>query len=406
MTSTPAATSASMRASVSPPTPTAAPTSSCSSASLAALGLSRAFWMSLTVIMPLRAKSSSTTSTFSMRWRCISSSTSSSLAPSRTVTSLSLRVMMFLTGSSSFFSKRMSRLVTMPTTLPPSTTGTPEMLRARVSLSTSPMVVCGVTVKGSRMTPASKFLTIRTCAACSCTDMFLWTMPMPPSWAMAMARRPSVTVSMAADTIGRFSLMPRVRRVARLTSLGRTVEWAGTRETSSKVSASAWMRSMGGSGLRKRGIIACRPASTAARRLQRCRPVGVPSAQQGQGQARPPGDEQQRRQQHQEEGDAGPDQGADPPGETVGGDEQVHAHRRGEVAQLQVGQHDDAQVHRVDAEGGRHRQQQRHQDHHRREDVQQHAHGQQEQVEQQQEGQRAFHVPAQPFEQPGRYLLV
>ena len=38
----------------------------------------------------------------------------------------------------------MSRLVTMPTQLAASsTTGTPEMLRARVSLSTSPMVVSG-----------------------------------------------------------------------------------------------------------------------------------------------------------------------------------------------------------------------------------------------------------------------
>jgi hypothetical protein len=30
-------------------------------------------------------------------------------------------------------------------------------------------------------------------------------MPMPPSWAMAIARRASVTVSMAAETRGRFS---------------------------------------------------------------------------------------------------------------------------------------------------------------------------------------------------------
>ena len=74
--------------------------------------------------------------------------------------------MMLRTGSSSFFSKRMSRLVTMPTSWPPSTTGTPEMLRARVSLITSPMVVSGPTVNGSRITPASKFLTLATSAAC------------------------------------------------------------------------------------------------------------------------------------------------------------------------------------------------------------------------------------------------
>ena len=54
--------------------------------------------------------------------------------------------------------------------------------------------------------------------------MFLCTMPMPPSWAMAIARRASVTVSIAADTSGRFSVMLRDRRVARLVSRGNTFE--------------------------------------------------------------------------------------------------------------------------------------------------------------------------------------
>ena len=43
---------------------------------------------------------------------------------------------------------------------------------------------------------------------------------MPPSWAMAMARRASVTVSIAAETIGRFRRMPRVSRVERRDVLG------------------------------------------------------------------------------------------------------------------------------------------------------------------------------------------
>jgi len=34
-------------------------------------------------------------------------------------------------------------------------------------------------------------------------------MPMPPSWAMAIARRASVTVSIAAETSGRFKAMLR-----------------------------------------------------------------------------------------------------------------------------------------------------------------------------------------------------
>src|SRR5690606_21090326 len=60
---------------------------------------------------------------------------------------------------------------------------------------------------------------------------------MPPSWAMAMARRDSVTVSMAADTRGMLSWIPRVNCVVRRVSRGRTWEKAGTRRTSSKVRA-------------------------------------------------------------------------------------------------------------------------------------------------------------------------
>ena len=233
-TSTPAATSASTRRSVSPPTPTAAPTSRRVAASLAAFGLSLFFWMSLTVIRPRSSNASLTTSTFSMRFRCSSDSTSSEAAPSLTVTRRSFLVMMWRTGSSSSVSKRMSRWVTMPASWPSlPTTGTPEMLCAWVSASTSRMLVSGPTVIGSRITPDSNFLTLATSAACCSSGRFLWMMPMPPSWAMAMARRASVTVSMAAETIGSFSRRSRVRRVPRSTSLGRIVEWAGTSETSS-----------------------------------------------------------------------------------------------------------------------------------------------------------------------------
>ncbi len=46
-------------------------------------------------------------------------------------------------------------------------------------------------------------------------------MPMPPSRASAIARRASVTVSIAADTSGIVSGIVRVRRVSVETSLGR-----------------------------------------------------------------------------------------------------------------------------------------------------------------------------------------
>ena len=130
---------------------------------------------------------------------------SSRLAPSFTVTSLSRGVMMFFTGWSRLSSKRRSRLVTMPTTRLPSSTGRPEMRCLRVSSSTSRTVIVGGMVIGSFTTPLSKRLTFATSAACAAGVMFLWTMPMPPSCASAIARRDSVTVSMAADSSGMFS---------------------------------------------------------------------------------------------------------------------------------------------------------------------------------------------------------
>ena len=83
----------------------------------------------------------------------------------------------------------------------------------------------------------AKRLTLATWAACSCAVKFLCTMPMPPSCAMAIAKRASVTVSMAAETKGKFKRMLRVNWVARDASLGRTWEKAGTNNTSSKVRA-------------------------------------------------------------------------------------------------------------------------------------------------------------------------
>ena len=58
---------------------------------------------------------------------------------------------------------------------------------------------------------------------------------MPPARARAMARRASVTVSIAADTIGMASSMRGVSRVQVRTSFGMTDDSAGTSSTSSKV---------------------------------------------------------------------------------------------------------------------------------------------------------------------------
>ena len=60
----------------------------------------------------------------------------------------------------------------------------------------------GATVTGSTIMPDSERLTLSTSAAWASMVMFLWMIPRPPSWAMAMASGASVTVSMAAETMG------------------------------------------------------------------------------------------------------------------------------------------------------------------------------------------------------------
>ncbi len=149
------------------------------------------------------------------------------------------------TGSSRLVAKRTSRLVTMPTSSRLRfSTGTPEKLRSMVRRIRSRMEREESMVTGSRTTPLSKRFTARTSSACCSGVMFLCTMPMPPSWAIAIASLDSVTVSMAADIRGMLRVISRVRRVWSLTSFATTSDSPGTSSTSSKVSASSWTRSM------------------------------------------------------------------------------------------------------------------------------------------------------------------
>ena len=105
------------------------------------------------------------------------------------------------------------------------------------------MVISGLTVMGSLITPLSNFLTRPTSRAWFSIDMFLWMMPMPPSCAMVIASRASVTVSMAADSTGKFDPNFAGQLAwTRMTSRGKTSEYAGTSRTSSKVSASSRIR--------------------------------------------------------------------------------------------------------------------------------------------------------------------
>ena len=61
--------------------------------------------------------------------------------------------------------------------------------------------------------------------------------PIPPSRAIAIAARCSVTVSIAAETIGIFKEILRVNLLSNETSLGKTSEYCGTKSTSSNVRA-------------------------------------------------------------------------------------------------------------------------------------------------------------------------
>ncbi len=68
--------------------------------------------------------------------------------------------------------------------------------------------------------PLSERFTRSTWAHCASIGMFLWMIPIPPSRAMAIAIRCSVTVSMAAETRGAARWMPRAKRAPIDTSAG------------------------------------------------------------------------------------------------------------------------------------------------------------------------------------------
>src|SRR5690349_503790 len=96
----------------------------------------------------------------------------------------------------------------------------------------------GGSVTGSTIIPDSERLTLSTSATCAAIERLRWTTPIPPSRASAIARRASVTVSIAAETMGIARLMDGVNRARVETSFGRTCDSAGTRRTSSNVSPS------------------------------------------------------------------------------------------------------------------------------------------------------------------------
>ena len=119
-----------------------------------------------------------------------------------------------------------------------STIGIPPILFSFISRKASPIVASTNNVIGSSINPLSLLFTLRTCAACCSILMFLCKIPRPPSRANAIAREASVTVSIAADNIGIFSVIFFVSCVLILTSRGSTSLYAGISNTSSNVKPS------------------------------------------------------------------------------------------------------------------------------------------------------------------------
>ena len=191
--------------------------------------------MSLTVMRPRRKPSSSTTGSFSMRFFQRMSLASSSVVPTEAVTSGGCRMTLAM-GWSTTSTNRRSRLVRMPTRRPSgSVIGTPEMWYFAMIARADSTGASGGSVTGSTIMPDCERLTLSTSATWSATDRLRCTMPMPPARAMAMARGASVTVSIAAETMGSASSMCGVRRVLVSTAAGTTPDSAGSRSTSSKV---------------------------------------------------------------------------------------------------------------------------------------------------------------------------
>ena len=142
-----------------PKKPMAAPTRNLPWESRVALGYWSDLTKSLRVNRPLRRPSASTKGSFSILWAASSLRASEGAVPTGAVTS-GAWVMTSLTGLDMSSSKRMSRLVMMPTSLVrSSTTGTPEIRYLWHSSSASAMVASGEMVIGSSTMPASERFT-------------------------------------------------------------------------------------------------------------------------------------------------------------------------------------------------------------------------------------------------------
>ena len=222
--STPAFTKAVALSTASAVTPKAAATLKRPNLSLLAFG----FWVnlviSLKVIKPTNSFLALITGNFSILCPCKTTSACSKDVPSATVTKFSL-VIISIIGLVLFFSKRKSLLVTIPfKILFSSTIGIPPIPYSFIAALASATVDDKGKVTGSIIIPDSARFTLRTLVACCSIVIFLCKTPIPPSCAMAIAISLSVTVSMAADTIGTLSVIFLENFDLILTSRGSTFE--------------------------------------------------------------------------------------------------------------------------------------------------------------------------------------
>jgi len=166
-----------------------------------------------------------TSGSFSTRCSASSAIASFGLTPTGAVMSGAF-VMTSRTSVVSFskgLTKRMSRFVMMPTSVPsPWTTGRPETLNWPQIRSTSATVASGVVVTGFEIIPDSERFTLSTCAAWSSIERFRCSTPRPPWRAIAIAIRDSVTVSIALEMSGAWMRIRLVRRVVVSASEGMT----------------------------------------------------------------------------------------------------------------------------------------------------------------------------------------
>ena len=118
-------------------------------------------------------------------------------------------------------------------------TGNPDTLYFLIKSTASWSTEFTFNVIGFVIIPLSERLTLWTSSAWRSIVIFLCIKPIPPTLARLIASLDSVTVSIAALSIGTFSTISFVRLVFKLTSLGTTLDACGISNTSSNVNPSA-----------------------------------------------------------------------------------------------------------------------------------------------------------------------